>query len=200
MSAKDDVHRGQDSLTSRIDAPREWRSKLTRLTSAVILFELVSGFVIYLSAFGVLPQLTILVHTVLGILMLIPMVWYVFSHWAKRRKGKLSHIQLLGYASGILLLISLISGVVITWQGLFATRLSRGWDTVHLVTGITVGVVTLAHLLPLIVRRVNNVDAMARLRSARRLYYATTMGIALVLTGMFCVGVGSWRVESDAFI
>lgn len=165
---------------TRIDAAAEWRSRLTGVTGGVLLFEIVTGLIIFFAPFGALPQFSLLAHTIIGLAMVAPIVWYVVRHWRVRRRGNLSHYQVLGYAAAVLLGACLVSGIVVTWQGITGPRLSRAWDTIHLVTGMTVVVLIVVHLLTVIWRKVKNAESRARLKAARGAFYRRTVLLAAI--------------------
>lgn len=173
----------------RVDAVAEWRSWLTRLISAALLFEIVSGLAVYLLPFGILPQVSLIVHTLVGIIALIPIVWYLIRHWWVRRKGNLSHYQVLGYIAAVLILACLASGIVVTWQGFAGPRLSYAWDTVHLLTGLALVLFIVVHIMTIVARRVNNPAAFKRLKSARHAFYRTSVLGTIPLVAVCAVWV-----------
>src|SRR5512147_3189708 len=59
----------QDSTSMAVS---EWRSRLSALTAAVLLFEALTGFGIYLLPFGRGTQFSVLLHTLGGIVLLGP--------------------------------------------------------------------------------------------------------------------------------
>ncbi|NOT01446.1 MAG: hypothetical protein HOP29_12545 [Phycisphaerales bacterium] len=152
----------------RVDAASEWRRPLTGLTLGLLLFETVTGFAIYLLDFSVANQFSVLWHTVLGVLMVVPVGWYVGQHWWMRFRGNLSHYQLLGYVSAAALLALFVSGGVLTWQAIAGTRIEYGWDLVHIVTGVVFVAGLGAHLATLVFRKSNNQEVRQRMGSAMR--------------------------------
>lgn len=189
------MHNGQangfrSEIGGRVDAVREWRSWLTGVTGALILFESLTGLAIYLLPFSEFNQFGVLLHTVLGVLMLAPLAVYLTRHTIVRSRGNLNHYQVLGYLGAAVLIACCVTGVVLTWQGLVGPRRTWGWHIVHLVTGIAVLILVAVHLLTVIARRVNNPDARRALVSARRVFWARTVwGTAggLALCGLFAV-------------
>jgi hypothetical protein len=166
---------------SRVNAIAEWRSLLAGVTGALLLFATLSGLSIYLLPFSEFNQLSVLLHTGMGLAMLAPVTWYLVRHWLARRGGNLSHYQLLGYAAVALLAICVASGVVVTWQGIVGPRMSYAWDLVHLVSGIAAALFVIVHLITIIVRRVSKQSLLA-LRGARRVFFVrSTVGAAVLL-------------------
>src|ERR1041384_7198429 len=95
-----------------------WASALARFSMAAILFETVTGLFVTLSRFNTAVQWSVLIHTAVGAVTLLPVAWYLAAHWADYRKYALSHIVLLGYVSLLGLVVCSVSGVALTWQGL----------------------------------------------------------------------------------
>lgn len=181
--------------TRTLDTAREWRSRLLGFTSAVLLFESVTGLTLYLLGFSVFNQFALLLHTVVGVVTLPPIIVYVVRHWWIRRAGQLSHFQLLGYATALALIVVIISGLVLTYEGIWGIRRSRLWHQVHLVSGLMFMLFMLAHIVTLVLRRLNNPDARRVLRAARRRYFAGSTGGAVVLLGL--TGLLSVRYEPE---
>ena len=178
----------QEKQTTRIDAPAEWRSALTGITSGLLLYETVTGLAIMLLPFSPFNQFNVLLHTILGVAMIVPVIWYCVRHWSVRRKGNLSHYQLLGYISVALLLACFLSGVVLTWQGIVGPVIHATWDTVHLVTGFAMAVFIIIHLVSIVIRKVNKKATKQTLASARGQYYRWSVGV----TAFFLAGTWVW--------
>ncbi|MCP4591872.1 MAG: hypothetical protein GY842_14140 [bacterium] len=152
----------------QIDTAAEWRWWLTGLVLGTLVFETVTGLTIYLLAFSVFNQYAVLLHTVVGVLILFPLGWYLGVHWWRRFRGNLNHYQLLGYASAVLLLALAVSGVVLTWQALFSLRISPVWDLIHVIGGLVIIGVLGAHLATLVWRKARNTEAFQAVRRAHR--------------------------------
>ncbi len=169
----------------RIDAAAEWRHWLTGLTLGLLAFEVFTGLAEYLLPFSVFNQFGVLWHTVIGVLMVVPMVWYLVRHLWMRFGGKFNHYQFLGYLSAVLLLALFVSGLVLTWQAMFGIAISYAWDRVHLITGLIFTFALLAHTLMLWTRKVHAPDAAAALvrgkRSFLRQFAVATCVLATVL-------------------
>lgn len=152
----------------RVDSAYEWRRPLTGLTLGLLLFESLTGFAIYLLSFSVFNQYSVLLHTVVGVLMVLPVGWYLGQHWWRRFRGKFSHFQLLGYVSAATLVALFVSGAVLTWEAVFGTRIRYGWDLAHIVVGVVFVAAMVAHLAMLVVRKSSNEAVQRMLRSAMR--------------------------------
>jgi hypothetical protein len=166
---------------ARIDPAAEWRSTLSGIVGACLLFAALSGFIVTFFPFGTFTQLTVLTHTIAGVAMLAPLPWFVWRHWRIRGRGNLSHYQLLGYVALLALALCVISGIVLTAQGLWQVRVSYTWQAAHLVTGAGVLGFVLVHLLTVAYRRAGD-DRIAILRQAQWRYIAWTgLGTAMAL-------------------
>ncbi len=170
------VEEAAERVVSRVDAPAEWRSRLAGLTLGVLLFETLSGLGIYLLDFSVFNQYSVLAHTVIGVAATVPIVWYVVRHWWRRRRGNLSHYQLLGYIAAAVLGVLLVSGFVLTWQAVFGPRIGQVWDQVHLIGTFVLFAALGAHLTTLVVRTPGQERVREALRRARWLCAAQSLG------------------------
>jgi len=155
----------------RVDAVAEWRSGLSGFVGALLLFTALSGVFIYLLPFSIFNQFNVIVHTLVGVVMLLPVTWFALRHWNARNKGKLSHYQFLGYVSLAILIVCVASGLVLGWQGLAATGIDYTWDLVHLITGLGLFLFLLIHLLTVILRKSKNSPFFREIRRAQRRYY-----------------------------
>ena len=160
---------------ARVNAVAEWRSPLLALTASLLLFETATGLAQYLLPFSPFTQLGVLLHTAVGVMMVVPVTWYVVRHWRVRRGGNLSHFQLLGYAALLVLVVCALSGFVLTYQSAVGPRISYTWDQIHLLTGVGFALLLVVHLVTVVLRRVNNPEARAALGSARRRCYAGSL-------------------------
>lgn len=156
---------------ARVDAIREWRSPLTAIACGSLLYLTISGLAIYVAPFGAFAQTSVLLHVVAGLASLVPLLVYLARHWWVRRRGKLSHFQLLGYLALVALMLCIASGLVTTWQGLVGPRMSAAWDLTHLLSGLAAAVFLVVHIAMLVGRTVKNTEALARLRAARGVFF-----------------------------
>jgi hypothetical protein len=124
-----------------------WFSVLAGVSFGLILFEAVTGLAISFAPFHATVEWGLLFHTVAGAGTLLPLAWYTATHWASYRRQALSDLVVLGYAGVAALFICLVSGVVVTWQGLFAIRTSTVWRSTHLISTLVLLGVLGAHLL-----------------------------------------------------
>ncbi|HET8549525.1 MAG TPA: multiheme c-type cytochrome [Bryobacteraceae bacterium] len=130
-----------------------WGSLAAKISSAILLFETITGLIVTLSPFGATVQWSLLIHTGVGVLTLAPLCWYFAIHWADYRRQAWSDVLLLGYIGVTALLVCCVSGLVVTWQGLFGIRTSSVWRNIHLISTIAAVVPTGTHLVLAWLRR-----------------------------------------------
>lgn len=127
-----------------------WGSFLARLSMGILVFEAVSGLLISFGPFHASVQWGLLLHTLLGVLTLLPIAWYCAVHWLDYKHYRLSNVVLLGYVAVVALFVCSLSGLVVTWQGLFAVRTTSLWRNIHLYSTFAVLLSVAPHLLLLI--------------------------------------------------
>lgn len=108
-----------------------WHSLRVRFCLASLVALTVSGLVITVGGFRPWIQWTVLLHTVLGGVTLVPVVWYCVVHVLAYRRHALSSTTLLGWIALAGLVVASISGVVLTVQALVGTRTSVSWRNAH---------------------------------------------------------------------
>jgi hypothetical protein len=120
----------------------------------VLLSEILTGLAITLGPFHAAVEWGVLIHTVLGAALLLPLGWYLIAHWLDYRSQALSDVVLLGYVAAVSLLTCSLSGVVVTWQGLFALKTSPLWRNIHLVSTLAILACVLPHVVLSLYRRI----------------------------------------------
>ena len=129
-----------------------WAAPLSLLTGAALIFLAITGLAVTFGPFRPVVQWGLIGHTVIGVACLLPLAWYSVVHWLDYRRYQLSAVLLLGYVALAGLAVCLVSGVVVTWQGLFAVRMSWAWRQVHLFSTFVVVGASLPHVAILVVR------------------------------------------------
>ena len=176
-----------------------WAYHAAYLTSGLLLFETVTGLIIYLLPFSLTTQFSVILHTVVGIPFLIPLSWYLARHWWDYRNYAMNHYKATGYAALLAVLICAVSGVVLTVQAVFGTRISYLWDTVHVVSTFAIMAFTVPHVVLLLVReRKRPVDAAVR-QDARRYGYRSlgTAGVGFLLLVLAVVAYQSPELRNE---
>jgi hypothetical protein len=169
--------------TGQSEQALEWRSKLAAWTGGFLLFELLTGFSIWLLPFSVSNQVMVLVHTLVGLVFLIPCSYYLSRHWWIYRRKLLTHVKFLGYLGTLSALICLASGLILTFQAAFGTRISYFWDTVHILSTLAVLTFVVPHIA-LVLKSFRVSKAAKTLAAAARSY---GLGIAVSTALMFAV-------------
>jgi len=155
-----------DDTQNRVDA---WRARQTRANSGVLLFLTLSGLAITFVPFSAFTQYTVLAHTLAGLAALVPLLVYMWRHWKAYQSQPLTHMSWTGYVGVALLLVLLISGLVLTWQSLFGSRIGYGWSQVHLWLTFALLAALVPHYLVPFLRAARLVDpARQELRLAQR--------------------------------
>lgn len=131
---------------------REWRSPLAICVAGFIAFTALSGLAIWLLPFSIPNQVTVVVHTVVGVAFLLPCGWYLIRHWLQYWRNPVSHILILGYVGVAALILCLASGLILTYEATLGVKISYGWETVHIITTFALLAFTLPHILLIVFR------------------------------------------------
>jgi hypothetical protein len=129
-----------------------WYSWWTRLCLAALLLEAITGLSVTFAPFHPAVEWGLLLHTLLGLVVVVPLTWYTLAHWLDYKKYNLSDAVLLGYVGAVALLTCALSGLVVTWQGLFGIRMSPAWQAVHLYSTYVVLAAAAVHITLVVVR------------------------------------------------
>ena len=132
-------------------APDAW-SLLTWIATAILAYLLVSGALIYWADFGAYLQYSVIVHTVVGAVTLVPVCWVIWKH-RRRRDGTVSGAPgMISRLSIPALGLCVASGVLIMLQAAFGTFVSEVAWLLHQLTAVAFGLVFLAHVIPVLLR------------------------------------------------
>jgi hypothetical protein len=123
-----------------------WSSALSRSAGAILLFELVTGFAITFGPFHPSVQWGLLLHTILGVIGTVPLLWYFWRHWNTYREQAISDLLLLGYVGACALAVCVLSGLLVTGQALFAVRTSAVVRYIHLISTLLGVAATAPHI------------------------------------------------------
>ncbi len=166
---------------------REWQQRLLYTVAGLLLFETLTGLAIYLLPFSVPNQMSVVFHTLAGVVLVAPYVIYQIRHWRVYRSIRVSHVKLTGYFAMTAMIALIVSGLILTYQAVFSTRIHRGWDVTHVWATFALIASVMPHIVTLMVRatRTNAAAAGALLHAAsRRFSYVT-----VILAGAFFVPV-----------
>ncbi len=160
----------------------EWRRRFAALTLAFLAFETGSGLALWLLPFSVPMQWTVMLHTGIGVLFLAPVLVYQWEHFRAYWARPGGAVKWMGYLATLATLVAFGSGLVLTAQALWGSRISYAWDRVHLVSTFALLAFAAPHVLVTLVR-----DRAAAVRlglTALRAASARTLartGVGLVL-------------------
>jgi hypothetical protein len=178
----------------------EWQHKLLLCVSGLLVFETLTGLSIFLLPFSVSNQVMVLLHTVVGLVFLLPFIWYQIRHWALYRSQRLSHVSLTGYFAMAATVVAIVSGLVLTAQALWAARISYAWDVVHIVATFALIASVIPHVVVLIGREVRaargggDTEVVA---AARRF----GVGSAFITAALFvAVALGAYWYEAPQMV
>jgi hypothetical protein len=174
---------------------REWQSRQVALVVGLLLFETLSGLSIWLLPFGVTNQVQVLLHTLIGLVFLLPYLHYQLRHWRLHREVRMTHVKLTGYFSLAATFTASASGVVLAYQALFGTRIDYLWDRVHLVATFGVLAAVLPHVLIIVVRnlRARHLPGVRHVLGAQRRFGTNSMVVAGTLFAALVAAAYAYR-------
>lgn len=182
-------------LEGQVDRAAEWHAKLAWLSGGSLLFLTFTGLLIWLLPFSEVIQLSVLLHTMIGLLVLVPVTWYCVRHWLLYRRYPLTHIKLLGYVGVFLLALCGASGLVLTYQPLFGTRISYLWRAIHDWSTIASVALIVPHVALLLIRnrRLRITGGTAPQWAASKSYCWTSIGLSLFLFALIGLAYFSYQ-------
>lgn len=130
----------------------EWGRRFAALTLAWLAAETVTGLVVWLLPFSVPAQWMVAVHTGVGLAFLVPALVYLWQHFVAYRARSLGAVVWMGYLATAATLLAIVSGLVLTVQAVWGTRISYGWDRVHLVSTFALLAFAAPHVLVVALR------------------------------------------------
>lgn len=169
-----------------------WASTLTRITLWTLLFEAISGLAIRFAPFHPAVQWSVLLHTVLGALTLLPLAMYLLRHWNDYRRQALSDVVYLGYVATVAIAVCAVSGVVITLQALAGMSTSALWREIHLYSTFATLGASLPHLVLSLWRR--------RAEAAAPAGRTTGLTVAATLAGLILLAVLPLAYRGDSYV
>jgi hypothetical protein len=146
------------------------RSLLTWIASGLLIYLLISGALIFWLPFSTYTQYSVIVHSVAGVLALLPVAIIVVMHWRRRDTSISGRPAALAKASLAILAVDIISGLAIVLQSVFGRAVADVWWQVHQLAALAFGVTLFLHLLPILMRYANTPSTPRRI--ARRWFLA----------------------------
>ena len=173
----------------------EWQQRLLYSVAGLLVFETLTGLAIYLLPFSVPNQMMVLFHTVAGIAFILPFGWYQVRHWKIYRSLRLSHVTLTGYFAMAATIVLIVSGLILTYQAMFWTRISQGVDLAHVWATFALIASVLPHVVTLMVRaaRTRTAPAGAPVYGATKRFSFMTVVFAGALLVPVAFATGLYR-------
>ncbi|HWP39134.1 MAG TPA: multiheme c-type cytochrome [Gemmatimonadales bacterium] len=172
----------------------EWQRRLWVTVSGLLAFETLTGLAIFLLPFSVPNQVSVLLHTMAGLVFVLPYVWYQVRHWRLYRTRQMTHVKLTGYFSMVAAAVLVVSGLVLSYQALLQTRISYAWDLIHIIATFALIASVLPHVGALVyyATRGRKVEAQD-LRLAQRRLGLRTAYITGGLVGVTVLAAFAYR-------
>jgi hypothetical protein len=154
-----------------------WRSTLAKISMAGLLFETLTGLAVTFLPFHPIVQWSIILHTAAGLLITAPLIAYCAAHLWEYRHRAFSQSVLLGYVAFAGILICIVSGLIITAQGVWHTQTSTLWRQIHLITTFIAIVGVIPHVALAAIKAFHNTAA-----TSLRPYLMQTTVVVIVAT------------------
>lgn len=135
-----------------------WRAWTAWFATGFFALELVTGLAITFLPFSLSVQLTVVVHSAVGLPALVPLLWYLGRHWNRYREASWTHVKVTGYLALVSTIICLVSGVVLVYEATLSTRIGYGWSKIHLVSTFGILVAAVPHIVVLVRRHLSIKD------------------------------------------
>lgn len=166
------------------DRMKGWIARLAIIAGGVLLFETLTGLAIWMLPFSVFNQWAVILHTVAGLIFLVPLCWYSVVHWWHYRPQTLSHIKVMGYGGVWMFAVLAVSGLILSWQGLFAIKISYLWDTIHIIATFALLIFLVPHLVIILYKDRKSTENTPELMSAQKVYFRKSFILAGVLVAI----------------
>ena len=124
-----------------------WSGVLSKTAAAILLFELLSGLAITFGPFHPAIEWSVVLHTIVGVVTLVPLVWYSAAHWKDYRDQSISDVLLLGYVGLGALAVCLLSGLFVMGQALVCVKTSPWLRYTHLTSTLLVLAAGSSHIV-----------------------------------------------------
>ncbi len=175
-----------ENLQTHPSKAKEWQHALLLWVSGFLFFEILTGLSIYLLPFSVTNQMMVLLHTGIGLIFILPYAWYQIRHWMIYRPLKMNQVKLTGYFSLVAAVVAGVSGLVLTYQAIFQSRISYGWDLAHVISTFALIASLLPHLLTIVIRyfQTEKTDQVKSIQTAQKRFGIRQL---LIVGGLFAV-------------
>ncbi len=179
-------------MKNRFNKEKEWQRSLLRFVTGILLFETITGLIIYFLPFSITNQINVLLHTIIGLIFIIPFAFYLFRHWNIYRSMPMNHYKFTGYVLLVVSLVLIVSGALLTYQAAFQIRISKMWDLTHIIGTFVYIAFLLPHIILIMIRnyKAKRSDALVPVIKAQWNYAVKSFIICIVLFAL----VGLWTV------
>jgi Cytochrome c554 and c-prime len=173
----------------------EWRHKLLLLVSGILVFETITGLLIYFLPFTISNQVNVLVHSIVGVVFIVPYVWYQIRHWLVHWEKKMNHFKLTGYVLMVLTTVLVVSGVVLTYQALFSVKIEPGWRLTHIITTFAFVAFFVTHIVFIMIRdyKVRHYEVIVPILKAERQFGWQLLGVVVFLGTLVVIWTISYQ-------
>jgi hypothetical protein len=128
------------------DQNSRWIKPLLYLVTGFIVFETLTGLSIYFLPFSLANQVMVLIHTGVGLVFLLPYLWYQYRHWLTYKSRPWNEFVVTGYVSMTATLVAVVSGIVLTWQAIFGLHIVAFWKNIHIVATFALIAALIPHI------------------------------------------------------
>ena len=170
-------------INNQISKDREWKHGLLFLVAGLLIFETITGLSIYLLPFSISNQVMVIVHSLIGLVFIIPITWYQIRHWFVYRSTTMNHFKLTGYILTLFTILVTISGIILTFQALFQTRINYAWDLIHIISTFGFIAYLIPHIIVILIRdfQARKKDSMIPIISAQKQFSLYTLFTVVIL-------------------
>lgn len=118
------------------------------VTGGLLVFVTISGLAIWRLPFGAFAQVSVILHTAIGLIAVAAFAIWQLSHWLGSRRAPRGARKISAYAGFWLIAASCVTGLIVTWQALFGLYMSHIWSQIHLWTGVLALPFLAYHMVP----------------------------------------------------
>jgi hypothetical protein len=170
--------------------------------AGALVFVALSGLAIWLLPFSVSAQMSVLAHTALGFVIVVPMAIWQLEHWLATRKAPWRFRKFCAYTGFWSLAVTTLAGLIISWQAVCLLAMSHFWDQVHLWSGLLSLPFIAYHVWPHQKKSTNGEGALPSaavpvtkpdFSAARRRMWTVAAGTAIVLLASMIVAAVAYR-------
>jgi hypothetical protein len=174
----------------------EWKHKLLLVVSGLLIFESITGLLIYFLPFSISNQINVLLHTMVGLVFIIPYTWYQIRHWMIHAEKQMTHFKLSGYVLMVLTIVLTVSGVILTYQALFTVKAEPIWRLTHVISTFAFIAFLLVHIIWVLIRdyRARTLEAIRPIIAAEKRYGWQLLVVIIILFA----GTAVWNLTYES--